>query len=165
MFRQMLQSMLADRDHLVAHIVPGPPISGWSLEAGKHEPRLTESKPGATLPDGMKLTDGGVMASYQPGDKPRLAFYAATMADLAEALSHISAGNPVRDHTGLTGHYDFIVNWVEDPNSKVPAGFIDPNDPDPLSRLNIDALGLHVAPIKLPADTLVIDHIEKPTEN
>ena len=165
MFRQMLQSMLADRDHLAAHMAPGPPISGWSLEAGKHVPRLTESKPGETLPDGMKLHDGGVMAPYQPGDKPRLAFYAATMADLGEILSHVSAGHPVQDHTGLTGHYDFVVNWVEDPNSKVPAGFIDPNDPDPLSRLDIDALGLHVTPIKLPADTLVIDHIEKPSEN
>jgi hypothetical protein len=28
MLRQMLQTMLADRCHLVAHMVPGPPISG-----------------------------------------------------------------------------------------------------------------------------------------
>jgi hypothetical protein len=133
MFRQMLQSMLADRSHLVAHMVPGPPISGWSLEAGKHMPRLT--------------------------------FYAAAMVDLAEALSHISGGHPVQDHTGLTGHYDFIVNWVQDPDSKLPEGVVDSNDPDPLSHWNIDALGLHVVPIKLPADTLVIDHIEKPSEN
>jgi uncharacterized protein (TIGR03435 family) len=165
MLRQMLQSMLADRDHLAAHMVPGPPISGWSLEAGKHVPRLTESKPGATLPTGMKLPDGGVMAPYQRGDKPRLTFYAATMADLAHALSLISTGHPVQDHTGLTGHYDFIVTWVQDPGSKVPEGTVDPNDPDPLSHWNIGALGLHVAPIKLPADTLVIDHIDRPSEN
>jgi uncharacterized protein (TIGR03435 family) len=165
MFRQMLQSMLADRSHLVAHMVPGPPISGWSLEAGKHMPRLIESKPGATLPSGVTLPDGGVMAPYQRGEKPRLAFYAATMADLAETLSHISAGHPVQDHTGLAGRYDFIVNWVQDPDSKLPEGVVDSNDPDPLSHWNIDALGLHLVPIKLPADTLVIDHIEKPSEN
>jgi uncharacterized protein (TIGR03435 family) len=45
MFSAMLQTMLADRCHLVAHMVPGPPRSGWALELGKH-PHLTESKPG-----------------------------------------------------------------------------------------------------------------------
>jgi len=165
MFRQMLQTMLADRCHLVSHMVPGVPISGWSLEGGKHATRLTESKPGATLPAGVKLRDGGVMVPYQRGDKPHLTFYAATMADLAQNLSMSSMGHPVQDHTGLTGHYDFIVNWVSDPDSKIPEGVIDSNDPDPLSHWNIDALGLHLTPIKLPVDTLVIDHIEKPSEN
>ena len=54
MFRQMLQTMLADRCHLSAHMVAGTPISGWSLEVGKHAPHLTESKPDATLPDGVE---------------------------------------------------------------------------------------------------------------
>jgi bla regulator protein BlaR1 len=165
MFRQMLQTMLADRCHLVAHMVPGPPISGWSLEVGKHEPHLTESKPSATLPVGMKLPDGGVMLPYQRGDKPHLTFYAASMADLAQNLSMNSMGHPVQDHTRLTGHYDFVINWVSDPDSKLPEGVVDSNDPEPLSHWNIDALGLHVTPINLPVDTLVIDHIEKPSEN
>jgi uncharacterized protein (TIGR03435 family) len=39
------------------------------------------------------------------------------------------------------------------------------DDPDPLSRWNIEALGLHYIPIKIPTETLVIDHIEKPSEN
>jgi uncharacterized protein (TIGR03435 family) len=165
MFREMLQTMLADRCHLVAHMAPGPPISGWSLEVGKHAPRLTESKPGEALPAGAKLHDGGVMTPYQRGDKPHLTLYGATMTDLAQILSQISTGHPVQDHTGLTGHYDFVVNWISDPDSKMREGLISPDDPDPLSHWNIDALGLHVAPIKLPTDTLVIDHIEKPSEN
>jgi uncharacterized protein (TIGR03435 family) len=164
MFREMLQTMLADRCHLVAHMVPGPPISGWSLELGKHTPHLTESKPGEALPAGVKLADGGVMAPYQHGDKPHLTFYAATMTDLAQTLSAFSS-RPVQDHTGLTGRYDFVVNWVSDPDSKVPEGFINPNDPDPLSYWNIEALGFNHVPIKIPVDTLVIDHIEKPSEN
>ena len=165
MFRQMLQTMLADRCHLVAHMVPGPPISGFSLEPGKHAPRLTESKPGATLPVGMKLADGGVMVPYQRGDKPHLTFYAASMSDLAQYLSIQSGGHPVQNHTGLTGRYDFVVNWVDDPDSKLPAGVISSGDPDPLSHWDIDALGLRLAPAKLPAETLVIDHIEKPSAN
>ncbi len=163
MFRQMLQSMLADRCHLVAHMVPGPPVSGWAIELGRHALRLTESKPGETLPAGMKLNDGGVMVPYRRGDKPRYTFYAATITDLGQILS--SSGHPVQDHTGLTGHYDFVVDWISDPDSKLPEGVVSADDPDRLSHWNFDALGLHAVPVKLPADTLVIDHIEKPSEN
>jgi uncharacterized protein (TIGR03435 family) len=47
----------------------------------------------------------------------------------------------------------------------VPPGVISFDDPDPLSHWDIDALGLRLMPIKVPADTLVIDHIERPSEN
>ena len=165
MLRQMLQSMLADRCHLVAHMVPGPPISGFSLELGKHGPRLTDSKPVATLPVGMKLAGGGVMVGYARGEKPIQTFYSATMADFAQYLSMMSMGHPVQDHTGLTGHYDFVLKWVQDPDSKLPEGVTSFNDPDPLSHWDIDSLGLRLAPAKLPVETLVIDHLEKPSEN
>jgi uncharacterized protein (TIGR03435 family) len=164
MLCEMLQSMLADRFHLVAHMAPGPPISGWSLELGKHAPHLQESKPSRQLPPGMKLPDGGVMTPYQRGTKPHLTFYAATMVDLAQSLS-MAAHHPVQDHTGLTGHYDFVIDWISDPDSKVPEGYIANDDPDPLSHWNIEALGVRRAPIKIPGDILVIDHIEKPSEN
>jgi uncharacterized protein (TIGR03435 family) len=164
MFLAMLQTMLADRCHLVAHLVPGAPESGWSLELGKHSPHLTESKPGKALPEGMKLPDGGVSVPYQPRDKPRLTLYAATVADLAHMLSMFAA-QPVQDHTGLTGHYDFVIDWIGYPDSKVPVAYRERDDPDPLSRWDIDALGLHAVPIKVPNNTLIIDHIEKPSEN
>jgi uncharacterized protein (TIGR03435 family) len=165
MFQQMLQSMLADRCHLVAHMVPGPPISGWSLEPGKRTPRIAESKPGESMPVGMKLLGGGVMVGYARGEKPIQTFYSATMEDFAQYLSMRAVGHPVIDHTGLTGHFDFVLNWVQDPDSTLPEGVTSTDDPDPLSHWDINALGLRVTPIKLPADTLVIDHIEKPSEN
>lgn len=166
MLQQMLQTMLADRCHLVAHMVPGPPIDDWSLELGKRAPRITESKPGATLPVGMKLHDGGVVVPYfHPGERVHLSYYGVTMADLAQHLSINSGGHPVIDHTGLKGYYDFVLNWVQDPDSKFPEGVTSTDDPDPLSHWDIDGLGLRVTPIKIPADTLVIDHIEKPSEN
>jgi uncharacterized protein (TIGR03435 family) len=163
MLSEMLQTLLADRCHLVTHMVPRP-LSGWSLSLGKHAPLLTESKPSETLPKGVRLPGGGIMVPYQSGDKPRLTIYGGTMADLAQALSMFSR-SPVQDHTGLPGRYDFVLNWVSNPDSKVPQGFLDPNDPDPLSRWDIDALGLHAVPIKIPGNTLVIDHIERPSEN
>jgi len=164
MFREMLQTMLADRCHLVAHMVPGPTHSGWALELGKHAPHLTESKPGETLPPGVKLPDGGVMVPYQAGEKPRLTIYAGTMDDLVEALSGF-AMHTVQDHTGLTDRYDFVVDWIPYTDSKVSVAYLDPNDPDPLSHWNLDALGIHAVPIKVPINTLVIDHIERPSED
>jgi uncharacterized protein (TIGR03435 family) len=165
MLHQMLQAMLADRCHLVARMVPGPPISGWSLEPGKRGLRLTDSKPGETLPPGMKLLGGGVMVGYRRGEKPIQTFDSATMADFAQYLSMRAIGHPVLDHTGLTGHYDFVLNWVQDPDSKLPEGSISGDDPDPLSHWDINGLGLHVTPTNIPVDTLMIAHIEKPSEN
>ena len=165
MLRQMLQTMLADRCHLVAHMVPGPPISGWSLELGKRTPRLTESKPGETLPAGVPLASGGVMVYFHQGDELHWSFYNATMEDFAQYLSTMSAGHPVQNHTGLTGRYNIVLNWVQDPDSKLPVGVTSTDDLAPLSHWDINALGLRATPIKLPVDTLVIDHIEKPSEN
>ena len=164
MLQQMLQTMLADRCHLVAHMVPGPPISGFSLEVGKHGPRLTESKPGETFPSGLPLPGGGVYVPWRRPEKPKLSFYGVTMAEFAQNLSTMN-GRPVEDHTGLSGRYDLVLNWIDDPDSKLPAGAIDSDDPDPLSHWDIETFGLRVAPIKIPTNTLVIDHIEKPTEN
>jgi len=165
MFREMLQTMLADRCHLVAHMVPGPPISGWSLDLGKHDPHLTESKPGAILPTGMKLSDGSVRVEDRRGEELHQNFYNAAMADLTDFLSVRSAGHPVEDHTGLTGRYDFVLNWVDDPDSKLPPGYTDWDDPNSVLHWDVQPLGLHLTPTKIPIDTLVIDHIEKPSEN
>ena len=176
MLRQMLQTMLADRCHFVAHMVPGPPITGFSLELGKRAPRITESKPGETLPvsgeqpDGgvaIPLTEGGVAVSYHREGKSQVSFHGATMADLAEFVSVQDSGHPVLDHTGLTGHYDFVLNLVDDAESKAADGTVSSANPDPLSdwETDINALGLHLVPVKIPADTLVIDHIERPSEN
>jgi uncharacterized protein (TIGR03435 family) len=163
--REMLQTMLADRCHLVAHRVPGPPVNGFSLEVSKRGPRLAASKPNEVYPQGAKLASGGVMVPPHIGDKWLLRFYGTTMADFADYLSKNSIGHPVQDHTGLTGRYNFVVSWVDDPDSKRPEGVISMDDPDVLSHYDIEGLGLRLAPIKLPAETLVIDHIEKPSDN
>lgn len=164
--REMLQTMLADRCRLVAHRIPSSSgISGFALLLGKHGPHLTETRPGEIFPPGVKLAGGGVLVPYNRGEKARLTYYGTTMADFAAALSMSSWGHPIEDRTGLTGQYDFVVPWVDDPDSTLPEGAVSSDDPDPLSHWNVGALGLRLAPIKLPIDTLAIDHMEKPTEN
>jgi len=164
LFRQMLQQVLADRFHMVAHLVPGATIPAYALELGKQVPRLTESKPDATLPVGMKLSGGGVMVGYARGQEPTQTFYNATMDDFAQFLA-FRANRPVENHTGLTGHYDFVMRWADDPDSTLPPGVVSTDDTDPIRHWDVGALGFHLQPIRVPADTLVIDHIERPTEN
>jgi uncharacterized protein (TIGR03435 family) len=106
MLQQLLQTMLADRCHLVVHHVPGAELPGYSLQPGKHGPHLTEIKPGEILPQGVSLGDGGVLVPWNRGEVPRMSFYGATMAEVARHLSQGSKGHPVQDHTGLTGRYD-----------------------------------------------------------
>ncbi len=114
---------------------------GFSATAGKRGPHLTQTKPDEILPEGLKLPSGGVLVAYRRGEKPRMSFYGATMADFASHLSQSSGGHPVQDHTGLTGRYDFVVNWVADLDSRMPEGVISSDDPYPLSHWDIEALG------------------------
>jgi uncharacterized protein (TIGR03435 family) len=74
----------------------------------------------------------------------------STGASFAEYLS-LTLGSHVEDRTGVTGEYDFALRrWQNDDGS---------------DSLDVEALGLKVEPIKVLRDTLVIDHIERPSPN
>ena len=76
-----------------------------------------------------------------------------------------SGGHPVEDHTGLAGPYDIALSWITDPEHPERVGLVSPNDPDPLSHFVFNALGLRLVSMKVPSDNLLIDHIERPSEN
>lgn len=166
MLQGMLQTMLAERCKLVVHRIPAE-IEGNALEIGKRGPKLTETKAGEIFPQGIPLADGGVMVPHRRGERAQAKFYGASMASFARHLSMMSMGHPVEDRTGLTGKYDFVLSWLDDldPDSVEKEGVISFSDPNPLSHWNVEALGLTLKPAKLPSSTLVIDHIERPSEN
>ena len=66
---------------------------------------------------------------------------------------------PVVDQTGLTGNYDFTLQFAPavgaDPDSQAPSIFTAVQE----------QLGLKLEPAKAPLDVLVIDHVEQPSEN
>lgn len=83
-------------------------------------------------------------------------------------------GRLVLDETGLKGHYDFTLEWTRERSAPLPGGNTDPNTDD-RPVLNVsgpslftaiqEQLGLKLEPQKGPVEVLVIDHIEKPSEN
>jgi uncharacterized protein (TIGR03435 family) len=120
------------------------------------------------------------------GPTARLVGKAQTMQQLAEMLGR-QLNHPVVDKTGLTGKYDFVLEFTPDFNGVLPPGAIGfgpgpgpvatggdstqaPRASDPEGATLIAALqkelGLRLVATKAPLDVLVIDKAEKdPTEN
>jgi uncharacterized protein (TIGR03435 family) len=70
---------------------------------------------------------------------------------------------PVVDRTGLTGNFDFTIEFSpEDPTPKDAP--LDTTGTTPLEALR-DQLGLKLESTSGPIDTLIIDHIEEPSPN
>jgi uncharacterized protein (TIGR03435 family) len=96
------------------------------------------------------------------------------VANLAGWLS-LNLRSPVLDKTGLTGKYDFKLKWMRDrtraqppsggaPDGQTPLAAADPIGPTLLDALQ-DQLGLKLESGKGPVETVVIDHIERPSGN
>jgi uncharacterized protein (TIGR03435 family) len=96
------------------------------------------------------------------------------MAVLAGRLSE-QLGRPVIDRTDLKGGFDFALEWTPAPGEgsaesiglppraePPPAG--DSNGPSIFTALQ-DQLGLKLEPQKGPVDMIIIDHVERPSEN
>jgi bla regulator protein blaR1 len=164
----------------------------YSLVVTKGGSKLKESTAPVGPPPGAPQGSGGPGAPDGPGGSggpPRdpvgnrgmmrvmpgnLEANGATIAFLAHALSN-SVGRTVVDKTGLTGNYDFKLNWTPDPGSMPPGGpglggppqgdaSVDPDGPTLFTALE-EQLGLKLQSEKGKVDVIVIDHIDLPTEN
>jgi uncharacterized protein (TIGR03435 family) len=99
-----------------------------------------------------------------------------TMAQWATLLTQFVA-RPVVDRTGLAGAFDFDLQWTPDylaqpgaiggpagaPPPPAPPG-VDPNGPSLFTALQ-EELGLKLDAARGPVEVLVIDRVERPTEN
>jgi uncharacterized protein (TIGR03435 family) len=104
---------------------------------------------------------------------------AAGLDIFADVLSR-SLGRVVLDKTGLKAKYDFTLQWTPDdnqdqmikatgagPDGKPPLDAAPPPDasgPTIFAAVQ-EQLGLKLEAQKSPLDVLVIDHIERPSEN
>lgn len=108
------------------------------------------------------------------GEPETITAQGASVTQLVQALSE-QQGCTVLDKTGLTGKYDFKLQWM--PESQTPmskaavGGQAAANTPPPesfgpsLFTALQEQLGLKLASQKGPVESLVIDHVEKPSEN
>jgi uncharacterized protein (TIGR03435 family) len=68
---------------------------------------------------------------------------------------------PAVDQTGLTGRYDFQLQWTAD-ESRAPT---DGSAPPGLFTAIQQQIGLKLEPTKAPVDVLIVDHVERPSAN
>lgn len=153
--KQMLQRVLQDRFKLQAHHQSQmTPV--YDLVLAKGASKLTPAQPSDVPANGRTVFYTGA---------GRLSGRGALMGDLAAALSDSGLGRQVIDKTGLAGRYNFTLSFARDPG--LPSPGVDPAADSPLSIFTAiqEQLGLKLEPSTAPVETLVIDHIEKPSEN
>jgi len=178
--RLMVQSLLADRFKMATHFETheGPVLALTSIQAGKLGPKLIPhadgpscdkpgSSPGAGSPDGFPPGCGSFAMLRMSGGALMLTGSRDISMDmLAASLAHIlGQGRTVIDRTGLTGKFDFTLEWAPDPlPSDSPAAPQTPAGPTSLQALR-DELGLKVESTRGPVQVLVVDAVERPSDN
>lgn len=139
---RLMQALLADRFKMKAHIeVKELPV--YNLVIAKSGLKMKE----AILdkqPHGYRMTPNSIKGeSLQIGN-------------LVGSLSH-PAGRLIIDKTGLTSRYQVDLTWAREDD-------VDPTGPSLFTALE-EQLGLKLEPAKAPVDVVVIDHLERPSEN
>jgi uncharacterized protein (TIGR03435 family) len=164
-FRTMLQNLLAERFRLKFHREDRE-FSGYALVVVKSGHKLDSPPiPVEGFPD---LPPGrpGLVENHMPRNGHflvRVRGQQKTAADIANAL-HVPGNAPVVDRTGLTGRYDFTLEYsysgrASDQPSEAP--------PAPAVFTAVQQqLGLQLVSRRLPFEVLVIDSFDRtPTQN
>jgi uncharacterized protein (TIGR03435 family) len=92
----------------------------------------------------------------------------ATNETIVQLTSQLQAytGRPVIDRTGLNGAFDFTLTWLQESQGGTPG--VVPVDSRGLPTLFTavrEQLGLSLDAAKFPMPLIVIDSIQRPTEN
>jgi uncharacterized protein (TIGR03435 family) len=158
-YRAMLQKLLADRFKLSIHH-DKKELTVYTLAVGKTGSKLTKAVGNPSGLPGLFFRGLG-----------RLAVTNATMQDFVELMQGSVMDRPVVDQTGLTGRWDFQLNWTPDDTQFGGRGGQTPPQadtaevpPDLFTAIQ-QQLGLKMESAKAPVDVLVIDKVEKPSEN
>jgi bla regulator protein blaR1 len=162
MLGPMMQALLEDRFQLKIHreTTEGPV---YFLSVARGGPKLQPFTEGScTLYYGFPRPPLAAGQTYCErtisGLKPSVQADGATLDEFSKTLRMV-VGRPVIDKTGITGRFDIRVEKFSlDPAS-------DPTGPPWIFTALQEQVGLRLETGKGPVDTLVIDHIERPSEN
>jgi uncharacterized protein (TIGR03435 family) len=151
--QQRMQAVLAQRFALQCHFETKE-LPVYNLVLGKGGSKLKATPSDAATKNSLDLNG-------RNGEN-RAEAKGVTMAPVVAMLTQ-SLGRTVIDKTGLTGLYDFTLTYTSDVDAGSPASDA-PSGPTIFTALE-EQLGLKLESAKGPVQILVIDHIEKPTED
>jgi uncharacterized protein (TIGR03435 family) len=168
--RSMQQSLLADRFHLKAHfetrILPVyefvPAKGGLKITEVPAPPERKPGDPPISHRDGDPLPPGTSVGSFNSNGLRVLNARAIKMQLLARIIGGDAGDRPIVDHTGFTGYFDIKdLTWAPLGDASADSA---PDAPSLIGAME-KTLGIKVVPTKDPIEVLVIDQIEKPSEN
>ena len=179
--QRMLQNLLADRFGLVlkrefrempvyALTVAKPGKMKLSTDEVPPSPASFPSMPGMPalqMRRGQLINFVGLLTG-----EVQMAGHAISMSDLAKSLRQYAARRVV-DKTGLNELFDVELKFASEVPMSMPPGFTPPPPtpqpipPVPVASLRsaIEELGLKLEPTRLPVEVLIIERVERPSEN
>ena len=158
--RGMLRNLLTDRFKLTLHNEKKE-MPSYVLTVGARGHKMTQNTANPNGLPGLGFKQLGVLGVVN-----------ARMTDFAALMQGSVLDRPVVDKTGLEGRFDFTLTWTPDdsqfrsfgPRPPAPAN-PDPNAPPGLFTAIQEQLGLRLDRGNAQVDVLVIDKVEKPSEN
>lgn len=152
----MVSKLLADRFHWTIH-KERKELPVYSLSVAKGGVKISKN-------DGTNPTTGIIFRG--PGS---VLFNNVTMAEFCRMLQSSVLDRPVIDQTAVDGKYDFSLVWTPDqltpaatnPNALAPG---DNPLPDVYTAIQ-QQLGLKIDATKMRVEVLVVDKVEKPSDN
>jgi len=169
--RLMMETMLEDRFGLKVHREPKQ-MEVYALVLGKAGVKMKVATPGDTYANGPKYPNGsaagpGTLTPTGGG----IVGQAAQMEALALMLSKVALGREVVDETGLTGRYDFTLHFAPTEAMRpvingqmAPLSAEDEAQPSVFTALQ-EQLGLRLESRKATVEGMVVDRVERPSEN
>lgn len=157
-WRGMLQKLIVERYKFTFHR-DKKELSVYALTVAKAGPKLTKSEGDSNGLPGLFFQGLG-----------KLNVRNANMGDFTGLMQNVVLDRPVVDQTGLAGRFDFTLNWTPDDSqfggaaAHVPPS-TDANPPPNLYTAIQEQIGLKLDATKAPADVMIIDHVEKPSDN
>lgn len=142
----MLQSVLAERFGLKAHVETRE-MPAYVLEIAKS---------GSKLKNPSNETAGYSQFDESSGE---VKWVNSPLTNLKFLLAK-ETGRPVVDHTGLTGKYDFTLEYTPFAHQETDQS----GRPSIFTALE-EQLGLKLVPMKQPVEVWVVDSLQQPTEN
>ena len=143
---RMLQALLEERFKLMLHRETKE-LRVYALVVGKNGPKFRE------------VLDDGSAAEIGSAEGHQIKAHHVSMKLLASALQGF-VGDPVVEATGLTGLFDFTLDFTLDESTSPDREW----GQTPFEAVQRQ-LGLRLEARKGPVEVLVIDHVEKPSGN
>ena len=156
--RDMIRALLEDRFKLTTHRETRE-LSAYALVVASGGPKVTKNDTNPNGLPGLLFRGLGVLPVTN-----------ATMGDFAGVMQLAVLDRPVIDKTGLQGRYDFTLTWTPDETQfasfgvRIPTS-TDPNAPPVLFTAIQEQLGLKFDSVRAPVEVMVIDRVERPSEN